>query len=218
MIYSKTRQVGFCHIWPLVVIYEYILANATKARMPGRELTAAELEQFRVEGYVIVRNAFSAARIGKLRRAVETVLDRAVAAEDAAAAAGDDAQPGEPTVSWINREKRLPARMGDWMSPAKYSPEFTDWLGEDAIPHLSQLIDGGQERGVRHCRFQMLAGGDGEAYRQGWHRDQRFVDPEGHFGQVCIDAGLAFLGRCVEWYEAYMQLSPHNLIFRMPLA
>ena len=162
--------------------------------MPGRALTASELEQFRIEGYVIVRQAFEASRIAKLRHAVESMLDRAAAAEDAE---GDE--PGAPKVSWINKEKRLPERMGDYMTPAKYSPEFTDWLGEDAIPHLEQLITGGQERGVRHCRFQMLAGGDGESYRQGWHRDQRFVDPEGHFGQVCSDAGLAFMGRCVEW-------------------
>ena len=37
-----------------------------------------------------------------------------------------------------------------------------------AIPHLEQLITGGVEKGVRHCRFQMLAGGDGVPYRQGW--------------------------------------------------
>ena len=92
-----------------------------------------------------------------------------------------------------------------------------------AIPHLEQLITGGVEKGVRHCRFQMLAGGDGVPYRQGWvspsviaiisprdatadpatffrqHRDQQFVDPEGSLGQLCCDAGLAFSGRCVEW-------------------
>jgi ectoine hydroxylase-related dioxygenase (phytanoyl-CoA dioxygenase family) len=158
------------------------MAAATTPR-----LTAAQVQQFHDQGFVIVRGAFSRARVARLRQAVEGILARATSGEATA-------------ISWINEAKQLPDRMGDFMAdPSHFSLEFTDWLAEDAIPHLQQLIANGETSGVRHCRFQMLAGGDGQAYRQGWHRDQRFVDPEGHFGAVCDAAGAAFRGRCVEW-------------------
>ena len=57
---------------------------------------------------------------------VGDMLERAAAAEDA-----QQPQPDAPRVSWINKDRRLPDRMGDYMTPAKFSPEFTDWLGED---------------------------------------------------------------------------------------
>ena len=74
-------------------------------------------------------------------------------------------------MTWLNRAKRLPARMGDYLHPSKFDAAFGEWMAEDAIGLLEQLIDGGAAHGVRHCRFQMLAGGEGQAYKQGWHRD-----------------------------------------------
>ena len=60
---------------------------------------------------------------------VGDMLERAAAAEDSQLP-----QPDAPRVSWINKDRRLPDRMGDYMTPAKFSPEFTDWLGEDVRP------------------------------------------------------------------------------------
>jgi hypothetical protein len=115
------------------------------------------------------------------------------------AKAEEAGEEGVRATAWINRDKRLPARAGDYLAPHKFDPVFTDWLGDDAIPHLQQLIEGGEEHGVRHCRFQMLAGGDGQPYKQKWHRDQQFTDPEGSLGETCIDACKATNGLCVEW-------------------
>ena len=95
----------------------------------ARVLSADEVAAFRTEGYVIVRQAFSQSRIQRLRQAVGDMLERAAAAEDA-----QQPQPDAPRVSWINKDRRLPDRMGDYMTPAKFSPEFTDWLGEDVRP------------------------------------------------------------------------------------
>ena len=95
-----------------------------------RALSADEVAAFRTEGYVIVRQAFSQSRIQRLRQAVGDMLERAAAAEDAQ----QRPEPDAPRVSWINKDRRLPDRMGDYMTPAKFSPEFTDWLGEDVRP------------------------------------------------------------------------------------
>ena len=116
--------------------------------------------------FVIVRGAFSSERVRDLRETVEKLLDRAAAAEDA----GEDG-PLVPKVNWINREKRLHSRMGDYLMPSKFDPLYIEWLAEDCYDHLSQLIDGGEVHGVRHCRFQMLCAGDGQPYKQNWHRD-----------------------------------------------
>eukprot|EP01051_Picozoa_sp_SAG22_P015702 SAG22_NODE_2091_length_3027_cov_1.473702_2_plen_140_part_00 len=133
--------------------------------MPARHLEPDELERFRRDGFLIVRQAFSPRRVAQLKAAVEAMLDRAAAAEDAG-----EAGP-VPKVSWINKEKRLRARVGDYLTPAKFDPCYIEWLSDDCYGHLAQLIDGGAEHGVRHCRFQMLCGGDGQPYKQQWHRD-----------------------------------------------
>ena len=104
-----------------------------------RALSADEVAAFRTEGYVIVRQAFSQSRIQRLRQAVGDMLERAAAAEDAQ----QRPEPDAPRVSWINKDRRLPDRMGDYMTPAKFSPEFTDWLGEDVpTPPLPAWLRG----------------------------------------------------------------------------
>lgn len=128
--------------------------------------------------FVIVRGAFSPQRVRDLRETVEKLLDRAAAAEDAG-----EAGPLVPKVNWINREKRLHSRMGDYLMPAKFDPLYIEWLAEDCYDHLSQLIDGGTEHGVRHCRFQMLCAGDGQPYKQNWHRDWQGWDPHNNGGE-----------------------------------
>ena len=115
-------------------------------------LTAEQVRSFHADGFVIVRGAFSLERIAKLRSAIERLCARAYDAEEAAAAAGDDAAAAPPLVPWLNREKRLPSRTGDYLRPEKYDPVFGAWMAEDAIPQLEQLMP----PPLRHCRFQML--------------------------------------------------------------
>eukprot|EP01050_Picozoa_sp_SAG11_P013827 SAG11_NODE_1646_length_4523_cov_1.447559_2_plen_343_part_00 len=128
--------------------------------MPPPPLTAGQLAQFHEQGFVIVRAAFAPERIEQLRVAVEGICRRAAEAEDVGDKAG-------PQVAWLNREKRFPARMGDWLHPTKYDPAFGEWMALDCMDHLEQLLGGP----TRHCRFQMLASGDGQPYKQHWHRD-----------------------------------------------
>ena len=44
-------------------------------------LTAAQVQQFHDQGFVIVRGAFSRARVARLRQAVEGILARATSGE-----------------------------------------------------------------------------------------------------------------------------------------
>ena len=150
-------------------------------------LTERELESFRTQGLVVVRGAISQERIAQMRAAVRGMLDRAAEAE----ASGGDG----PKVAWINREKRLPARMNDYLEPQKFDVAYADYLA-DCVPHLRQLV-GGE---VRHDRFQMLASGDGQSYRLRWHRDWQFVAPaDGPAAESVAAFSIAANGQHVEW-------------------
>ena len=154
--------------------------------MGPRALTELELESFRTRGFVVVRGVHSPARIEQMRAAVRAMLDRAAAAE----ASGDG-----PKVAWINREKRLPARMNDYLEPQKFDVAYADFLA-DCVPHLQQLVAGE----VRHDRFQMLASGDGQSYRLRWHRDWQFVaKTDGPAADSVATYSIAANGQHVEW-------------------
>ena len=138
-----------------------------------------------------MREAFSQQRVRQLRETVATMLERAAAAEDA----GDEG-PLVPKVSWLNKEKRLHGRAGDYLMPAKFEPLYIEWLADDCYDHLAQLIDGGEAHGVRHCRFQMLCAGDSQPYKQQWHRDWAGWDPEVAVGETVILLHPPPVSRC----------------------
>ena len=96
-------------------------------------------------------------------------------------------------MAWINRDKRLPARMNDYLTPQKFSTAYTDYLA-DCVPHLRQLV-GGE---VRHDRFQLLASGDGLSYRLRWHRDWPFIANDGPTSESIFEYSLASNGQHVE--------------------
>jgi hypothetical protein len=131
----------------------------------GTAPTADDLAQFHALGYFVLRGAFSPQRVAGLTAAVSRWADRVAAAEDAAAGTVDEGV-------WIDREKRLPQRVGNMLTPDKYEPEYADWLEEDVLPGLRACISGGR---VRHSIFGMLAGGAGMAYRQHWHKDSHNI-------------------------------------------
>ena len=118
-------------------------------------LTDAETEQYREQGYVILRGILPAEEIAALQAAVRDLVE--------AAATGRG-----PEISWINREKRLPERLGQLLRPDWVRPAFIDSLERGPyFPIAAQIL--GVE--TRYSLFGMLAGGDGKAYVQSWHRD-----------------------------------------------
>jgi len=104
-------------------------------------------------GYLVVHNAFTANRIQSLLAAVDRLIDRALA--------------GDCEIGWIDKDSRLPARVGHLLHSDKYDHAYADWLGEDLAPHIERLL--GNEP-VRHSLFGMLASGGGQPYCQSWHR------------------------------------------------
>ena len=117
-------------------------------------ITQSDLSFYTQQGYLIIRSAFSQARIQSLIDAVERLMDRALA--------------DECEIGWIDRDARLLQRTGSLLSPDKYDSVYGEWIDGELAPHLEALITGGE---VRHSLFGMLAGGGGQAYRQNWHRD-----------------------------------------------
>jgi nicotinamide N-methyltransferase len=122
--------------------------------MPPR-IGPAERAFFDEQGYIIVRQAFTPARIAELREAVARVLEKA-----AAGVAKD--------VYWSDgAERRVPARVAHLLSPDKYEDAFGRWLDEDLSPQIETLLDGP----ARHSLFGLIGGGAGKKYLLPWHRD-----------------------------------------------
>ena len=128
------------------------------------EITAADMEHFHAQGFIILRQAFTKERMAGLLAAVRRMVAKGVA-QDEAEAAGGDSSIG-PNLGWINREKEFPTRTSNMLWPDKYEPEFGEWL-EDMHPHLHAVIDHGGA-GVRNSLFGMLSSGGGEPYEQEW--------------------------------------------------
>ena len=174
-------------------------------------LTPEQIIAFHEQGFVIVRGAFELDRILRLRAAIEGLCALAAEEEDAAGGSGE---PDFPPWQWLDREQRLPARMGDYLHPKKYHPEFGAWVTEDAIPQLEQLCSGR----VRHNRFQMLASGGGQPYLQHWHRDwgntKTIIGVESPTATEYADACRGANGKHVEWNtpllpdEHFLQVVP----------
>lgn len=127
------------------------------------KLTAEQLADYRREGYIVLRQAFSPTRIQALRDAVNRLIDRALA--------------GGIEIPFIDRERRIINRTGDLLLPPRFEPEFVQWQEEDLLDLMETLVG---DR-VRHSLFGMLAGGGGKGYHLAWHRDlthpQRKYDP-----------------------------------------
>ena len=116
-------------------------------------ITAAGLDSYHNQGYLIVRRAFSPERVQSLLDAVNLLLDRALA--------------GKCEVRWIDENRRLPQRISSTLHPDKYDPAYAEWLAADLAPHLEKLVVGP----LRHSLFGMLAAGGEQPYEQAWHRD-----------------------------------------------
>ena len=117
-------------------------------------ITQNDIDVYTDLGYLVIHNAFSKNRIQSLLAAVNRLIDRALA--------------GDCEIGWIDKGKRLPARVGHLLHPDKYDYAYAKWLDEDLSPHIETLLD---DEPVRHSLFGMLANGGGQPYCQSWHRD-----------------------------------------------
>ena len=109
----------------------------------NKGLSAEQLEGYKREGFVILRQVFSPERIAKLTAAIERLLDRALA--------------GEVEIRWIDSEQRLPNRTGHLLNPDKYDPAYAEWIDKDLAEIVESIIHGP----ARHSLFGMLASGGG---------------------------------------------------------
>jgi hypothetical protein len=121
----------------------------------GYTLSAAQKEEYRREGYVILRGIIPAEEIEALRADVRDLV--------AAAAEGRG-----PELPWINKEKRIPERIGQMLRPGWVRPSFTASLERGPYFSIAEQVLG---TAVRYSLFGMLAGGDAKPYVQNWHRD-----------------------------------------------
>src|ERR1700737_4015548 len=118
-------------------------------------LTAAEKDQYREQGYIIRRGIVPMGEIEALRADVRDIVERSAAGEG-------------PEIPWINREKRIPERLGQLLRPGWGRPSLIPPLEEGPYFPVSEQI---LEAPIRYSLFGMLAGGDGKPYVQNWHRD-----------------------------------------------
>jgi hypothetical protein len=118
-------------------------------------LSEAQLKQYHDDGYVVLRGAIPLANVESQKTAVNALIDRSIA-------------DGRPEIPWINKEKRLPERLGLLLRPECIHPAFVESIEAGPfLPIAAQLLG----VPVRYSLFGMLAGGDGKPYIQGWHRD-----------------------------------------------
>ncbi|MBI1922636.1 phytanoyl-CoA dioxygenase family protein [Candidatus Poribacteria bacterium] len=115
---------------------------------------------FQEQGYLIIRNAFSTDRVQLLADAVNRFLDRALA--------------GEFTVplKWVDKERRIPARVGNLLTPEEYDPILGEWFDADILPIVEAIL----EAPVRCSWLSLLTSGGGHPYLTIWHRDYCDVD------------------------------------------
>lgn len=118
-------------------------------------LTESEMAQYREQGYVILRGIVPEGEIEALRADVSDLVEAA-------------AEGRGPEIPWINREKRIPERLGLMLRPGWIRPAFVHSLTNGPYLPIAGQILGAP---VRYSLFGMLAGGDGKPYVQGWHRD-----------------------------------------------
>jgi ectoine hydroxylase-related dioxygenase (phytanoyl-CoA dioxygenase family) len=118
-------------------------------------LNAEQKAQYRRDGYLILRQVVAPEEIAALKADIRDLAERSALGEG-------------PEIPWIDREKRIPERLGQLLRPGWVRPAFLDSLERGPYFPVSEQILGGP---VRYSLFGMLAGGDGKAYIQNWHRD-----------------------------------------------
>jgi hypothetical protein len=118
-------------------------------------VTDTERDHYYEHGYVIYRRVFSEEQVEYIKRGIQRIIDRARSGD------GKD-------IPWINKEKGIPERLSNFLSPGYIQPEIAYTLEESPI---LDIIEGLLEGPVRYSLAGMLASGDGKGYSLPWHRD-----------------------------------------------
>src|ERR1051326_2401908 len=94
----------------------------------GDTLTPSEKEQYRREGYVILRGIIPPEEVEALKADVRELAERSAAAQG-------------PEIRWINQEKRIPERLGQLLRPDWIRPSFIASLATGPyLPVGEQLL------------------------------------------------------------------------------
>lgn len=161
-------------------------------------LSPSEMEQYRQEGYVILRGAIPREEIKALRSDVRDLVEAA-------------AEGHGPQVRWIHREKRLPDRLGHLLRPGYIRPSFIRSLTDGPYFPIAEQILGAP---VRHSLFGMLASGDGKPYVQNWHRDLAPIDGENELAILERNYRLYTQINAPLYPDRYLQIVPGSHLRR----
>jgi ectoine hydroxylase-related dioxygenase (phytanoyl-CoA dioxygenase family) len=165
-------------------------------------LNAAQEQHYREQGYVILRGIIPAAEVEALRAAVRELVE--------ASAVGKG-----PEIPWINREKRVPERLGQLLRPGWTRPAFVNSLERGPYFAIADQILG---TAVRYSLFGMLAGGDGKAYVQNWHRDLAPVSGEHELAVLERNYGIYTQINAPLFPDRYLTIVPGSHLRRITAA
>src|SRR5947209_4755545 len=136
-----------------------------------RAFSTADRQQYQEQGFLILRQAFSPARIQTLAAAIDRLIDRALAGQThplriERMVGGAPAK--ESQIQWIGApQDRMPERLLYLLLANRYDAAYANWLEEDLLPLIKSLL----QSPARYSLFGMLAGGGGKPYTQVWHHD-----------------------------------------------
>src|SRR5947209_6890517 len=92
-------------------------------------LSAGEKEQYRQAGYIILRGIIPVEQIEALTADIQDLVERSAAGQG-------------PELPWINREKRIPERLGQLLRPGWIRAAFIDSLVRGPyFPIAEQILE-----------------------------------------------------------------------------
>ncbi|MDA0839768.1 MAG: phytanoyl-CoA dioxygenase family protein [Planctomycetota bacterium] len=125
-------------------------------------ITDQHRNQYHSQGYFTLKNVVPPSQREALIQAIKDLMERSI-------------QTGQPELRWINKDERIPGRIGGILEPSRLQPGFADSLANGPYFSVAEQI---LKSPARYCVCGILAGGGGEKYIQGWHRDTAPIEGE----------------------------------------
>jgi len=138
------------------------------------QLTPEQMQQYREEGYIVLRGIIPLEQVEAHKDGINAIMDGVLA--------GNGLE-----IPWINRDRRIPERLGKLLRPGWIHPAFIEAIENGPYLDLAAQVLGTP---VRYSLFGMLAGGDGKPYIQNWHRD---LAPVGEADEEAVIIGGNYL-------------------------
>jgi ectoine hydroxylase-related dioxygenase (phytanoyl-CoA dioxygenase family) len=155
-------------------------------------ITDKQRAQYHEEGYFILKDAVPADQREALIQAVKDLMEAAI-------------EKNEPELRWINKEERIPGRIGGILDPSRIQPGFADSLANGPYFSVTEQI---LRSPVRYCICGMLAGGGGEKYIQGWHRDTAPIEGDQELAVLQRNYRLYTQINAPLYPDRYLQIVP----------